>query len=902
MAYKDGNNFDRAEGEAQADNTQILQVSDGNLDLPDESFVRNADISRDGADLVLDGPDGTIIIESYFSQAQSPILTAPNGATLSPQLVDSFISSGNDYAQSESMSDVSPVGAVQEITGNATITRGDGSTHELSIGSPVYQGDVIETSADAAVNVTFIDESSFAVSEDTRLAIDEYVFDPSSQGGVQNFSVLKGVFVYTSGLIGREDPDDVSIETPVGSIGIRGTIIAGDVNSGEITVVEGAIVLRDVGGNEMTLANQFETGRFTGDNGIENLGQRSANDVVEKFSIVSNVAPNLFSSINDVAAENAPEPTVQEQSQPTVEPTVEDAPVMQKFDADGTTDQNNDSQVDGTVDEGMKMDAPEGEEGALLKMPEDTESETMTNMDGETANPTIMKIAKAMGMMGDDSTSTMMETDATTTMTNTMTMSMTSSDTMMGKDTTLQTTTDSKTSLTTTTQTMDTTMVDMPMSQTLLKKIADSRIDGSGTGSAPTAFHTLGNGALAFASIAPDDYFAAGEGSAWNYSFRPEFDHSATSFSLSATTQSTLNALEANGIIQSGGINFNASNGRLTLDFANDFSGEIADNDSMQIQIEVAATNSYGTSNYVSYDFDIYNNDSAAAPGSWTAFPLDISGSNIIYNSPGNTASGYIEIGQSATTNNIDVLLNGGGDNVYLGNNSQVTNSTINLGSGNNRIETTDGTSSTGNTIIGGQDRDEFIIDEVENTFHGMGGDDMFEISLDDISGVTDQAIDKLTDPNSFNILIDGGTSGFRAKSTVASGTQQAGGRGDTLRLVDDGNIDFRFVEDSYIRGMERLELGTGNQTVTLSYEDVIQMTDGRNTLLIRADGGDNITFDNFAGRGFTDLGTRSIDDTAGNVTPTTADDTSFDVYSNGDVTLIVESGANTNATAEVLA
>ena len=62
MAYKDVNSFDRAEGEAQADNTQILQATDGTLDLPDESYVRNADISREGADLVLNGPDGIIIV------------------------------------------------------------------------------------------------------------------------------------------------------------------------------------------------------------------------------------------------------------------------------------------------------------------------------------------------------------------------------------------------------------------------------------------------------------------------------------------------------------------------------------------------------------------------------------------------------------------------------------------------------------------------------------------------------------------------------------------------------------------------------------------------------------------------------------------------------------------------
>src|SRR5690606_2307955 len=104
--------------------------------------------------------------------------------------------------------------------------------------------------------------------DNARLAIDEYVFDPATQSGENNFSVLRGVFVFTSGLIGREDPDDVKIETPVGSIGIRGTTIMGHINpdgDSQITVVEGAIVVTN-GQGEQTLSQQFETVKLGGFN------------------------------------------------------------------------------------------------------------------------------------------------------------------------------------------------------------------------------------------------------------------------------------------------------------------------------------------------------------------------------------------------------------------------------------------------------------------------------------------------------------------------------------------------------------------------------------------------------------------------------------------------------------
>lgn len=284
-----------------------IEIQDGKASLPDASFVKDSTITRDGNDLVLETNESKAIIENYYSSAEAPTLEAPDGSALTPKLVKSFSADPLRFANADSaMSDESAIGIVNELSGEATITRVDGTTESLRIGSPIHQGDIIETATNGAANIIFTDESSFAVSENSRLTVDEYVFDPSTNAGETNFSVLKGMFVYTSGLIGREDPDDVQIDTPVGSIGIRGTIIAGDVDQGQITVVEGAIVLNDFNGNEVTLANQFETAKFgSNGNGIENIGQLPANDVAGRFSGVSKVAPDLFSSINDSAKENA---------------------------------------------------------------------------------------------------------------------------------------------------------------------------------------------------------------------------------------------------------------------------------------------------------------------------------------------------------------------------------------------------------------------------------------------------------------------------------------------------------------------------------------------------------------------------------------------------------------------
>jgi|GEM_PF-2861234 len=198
--------------------------------------------------------------------------------------------------------DSNQIGAITETTGVAKIIRTDGSEVDAKLGVAIYQGDIVETQGDGAVNIEFTDESAFAVSDNARITIDEFVFDPETEGGVQDFSVARGVFMYTSGLIGRENPDSVEIDTPVGAIGIRGTIIGGDIQPGgesQVTVIEGAIVVRNDAG-ERLLTNQFDTVNLTTRSAAPSaIKQMDVREIADSFSSVKDVSSSLFSSFQD---------------------------------------------------------------------------------------------------------------------------------------------------------------------------------------------------------------------------------------------------------------------------------------------------------------------------------------------------------------------------------------------------------------------------------------------------------------------------------------------------------------------------------------------------------------------------------------------------------------------------
>lgn len=279
------------------------------LTLPQGTQVADMAILRSGQDLILRDDGQEIVVENYFLAEPQPDLLSDSGSRLSPDLVQSFVIHDGPVMMASplTMSDVSPVGEITELEGAGTITRTDGTIESLSLGMPVFEGDILETAENGAANITFIDESSFAISDNARMAIDEFVFDPSSESGVTDVSLLKGVFLFTSGLIGRENPDAVEIETPVGSIGIRGTIIGGDIKpSGEesqISVIEGAIVVRNATG-ESILSEQFETVRVNDFNAtIQEIGVLDAQDIAGDYGAVKGVSASLFSSINDIIRE-----------------------------------------------------------------------------------------------------------------------------------------------------------------------------------------------------------------------------------------------------------------------------------------------------------------------------------------------------------------------------------------------------------------------------------------------------------------------------------------------------------------------------------------------------------------------------------------------------------------------
>lgn len=127
--------------------------------------------------------------------------------------------------------DVNPIGKVITVSGAAHIDHPAailaqaslaGSANEpTKVGDLVYRGDIVQTGPDGALSITFADGSSFNVSNNAKMEVNNFIYDPNGHSNASLMSLTKGTFTFIAGNIAHTG--SMKVDTPVGTMGIRGT-------------------------------------------------------------------------------------------------------------------------------------------------------------------------------------------------------------------------------------------------------------------------------------------------------------------------------------------------------------------------------------------------------------------------------------------------------------------------------------------------------------------------------------------------------------------------------------------------------------------------------------------------------------------------------------------------------
>lgn len=117
---------------------------------------------------------------------------------------------------------VADIGNITTHEGSGEVIRKDGGRLVASLSLDIHSYDDVRT-GNGKLEITFDDGSTVKLSANSKLVIDEFVFDPNPKKSKMAFKVAAGTARFATGKLGLVDKNKIKIRTPTATIGIRGT-------------------------------------------------------------------------------------------------------------------------------------------------------------------------------------------------------------------------------------------------------------------------------------------------------------------------------------------------------------------------------------------------------------------------------------------------------------------------------------------------------------------------------------------------------------------------------------------------------------------------------------------------------------------------------------------------------
>lgn len=129
------------------------------------------------------------------------------------------------------------IGVVSSVVKEVKLSNAQSpKAKQVAVKQRIALGDLIQTGKASQLQLLLLDRSSFSIGASASLRIDRFVYDPA-RGRSSGATVARGAFRFMSGQQNRANSG--SINTPVATIGIRGTIIDGVVGEAAREIAKG---------------------------------------------------------------------------------------------------------------------------------------------------------------------------------------------------------------------------------------------------------------------------------------------------------------------------------------------------------------------------------------------------------------------------------------------------------------------------------------------------------------------------------------------------------------------------------------------------------------------------------------------------------------------------------------
>lgn len=114
------------------------------------------------------------------------------------------------------------IARIKRSSGTAVVERA-GERLPARPGLQIVTGDRLVTGKDGRISLSFIDNTRFSVGPQSRIAVDQFVYDRTRQRGTFLTKVDRGSLAVVSGRIAKSERDAMKVRTPNSLLGVRGT-------------------------------------------------------------------------------------------------------------------------------------------------------------------------------------------------------------------------------------------------------------------------------------------------------------------------------------------------------------------------------------------------------------------------------------------------------------------------------------------------------------------------------------------------------------------------------------------------------------------------------------------------------------------------------------------------------
>jgi len=120
-----------------------------------------------------------------------------------------------------------PIGTITELQGSVVEIKRNKQNITGKTNTGIESMDTVTVGSKTTTGITFADNTKVKITENSKLVIDDFVYDPkNSDAGKLGMKVALGTVRYTSGQIAKTNAQNVNLKTPTATVTVRGTDFA----------------------------------------------------------------------------------------------------------------------------------------------------------------------------------------------------------------------------------------------------------------------------------------------------------------------------------------------------------------------------------------------------------------------------------------------------------------------------------------------------------------------------------------------------------------------------------------------------------------------------------------------------------------------------------------------------